>query len=280
MNKENLQRLRNIKGFMFDLDGTMMMGDKRNNSLKALPGAIELVKYLNKTDIPYVTFTNGTVRPDTAYLPLLRDLGFPLRDNITMTPSTVAAEYFQQKNYRRILVLGCEGVWQPLREAGLEVVLPGDINQTHIDGVYVGWYREFVLSDLDPAYAALMNGAKLFSASMVPFFASAGGKAIGSSFVIAGMLEKLTGARTKVLGKPSVDAMKAVSRRLGVPAPDIAIVGDDPLLEITMAHKAGALAVAVQTGLCSAGDFDAMDENLRPHLNLSGVLALYELYRK
>lgn len=279
MNKKVLQRLHNIKGFMFDMDGTLVLGDKRNKGLKPLPGAIEFIKHLNKKDIPYVLLTNGTVRPAKVYIPTLRALGLPLRENVTMTPSTVASEYFLHKKYKRILVLGCDGVWKPLVDAGLEVVLPGDKKQSGIDAVYVGWYREFMLSDLEPSYAAITNGAKLYSASMVPFFASAAGKAIGSSFVIAGMISQLTGARIKVLGKPSLEAMKSVSRRLGVPMQDIAVVGDDPLLEIPLAHRGKALAVAVHTGLSNFDDFAKMKKERRPHLNLSGVKELLNLYK-
>ena len=280
MNKTILNRLRSSKGFMFDMDGTLVLGDKKNKGLKPLPGAINFIRHLNDKDIPYILFTNGTVRPDRDYMPKLRDIGFPLRDNVTMTPSTVAAEYFLRKQYRRVLVLGCEGVWRSLADAGIEVMLPGDNNKKkNIDAVYVGWYKEFVMDDLDVAYAAVMNGAGLYSASMVPFFASAAGKAIGSSFVIAGMLGKLTGARTKVLGKPSLEAMRSVSRRLGVNMKDIAVVGDDPQLEIPMAHKGKALAIAVHSGLSKEEDFAKMPKAQRPHLSLDGVKTLLELYQ-
>ena len=264
---------------MFDMDGTLVLGDKKNKGLKPLPGAIEFIKHLNKKDIPYILLTNGTVRPDKDYMPKLRDIGFPLRDNVTMTPSTVAAEYFLRKQYQRVMVLGCEGVWRSIADVGIEVVLPDDRNTKNIDAVYVGWYKEFIMSDLDVAYNAVINGAKLYSASMVPFFASAGGKAIGSSFVIAGMISKLTKARTKVLGKPSLEAMRSVSRRLGVNMRDITVVGDDPQLEIPMAHKGKALAVAVHTGLSKKEDFANMPRSQRPHLSLDGVKTLLELYR-
>ncbi|HEY8507538.1 MAG TPA: HAD hydrolase-like protein, partial [Steroidobacteraceae bacterium] len=98
-------------------------------------------------------------------------------------------------------------------------------------------------------------------------------------FVIAGMISKLTGARTTVLGKPSLEAMRFVSRRLGVPMRDIAVVGDDPQLEIPMAHKGGALAIGVHSGLSKPEDFARLPRGKRPHLSISGVKELLELYR-
>jgi len=279
MNKAILERLRATKGFVFDMDGTLVLGDKRNRGLKPLPGAVEFIQHLNETGLPYVLLTNGTARPPEAYEPRLQEAGLPLKAGITMTPSSVAAEYFARQGCRRILVLGCEGVWQPLRDVGIEVVLPGDEKADNIDAVYVGWYKEFTLGDLDGACDAVWKGAKLYSASMVPFFASAGGRAIGSSYVIAGMISKLTGVRTKVLGKPSLEALRAARRRLGVKLGDITVVGDDPQLEIPMARRGGALGVAVHTGLADEDTFAAMPRGRGPHLSLGGVDELLALYR-
>ena len=278
-NNDTLTRLKQTQGFMFDMDGTLVLGNKSNTGLQPLPGAVEFLQYLNDTGIPYVLLTNGTARPAEAYEPMLKEAGLPLRNGITMTPSTVATEYFLRRGYQRILVLGCEGVWRPLADAGIEVLLPSDRPAGDIDAVYVGWYREFVLSDLDSACDAVWNGAKLYSASMVPFFASAGGRAIGSSYVIAGMISKLTGTRTKTLGKPSMEAMRSVKRRVGVRMENIAVVGDDPQLEVPLAHRGKALAVAVHTGLATAADFAAMPDGKAPHLSLSGVDELLALYR-
>ena len=55
-----LQRLRRAGGFVFDMDGTLVLGDKHNKGLKPLPGALELVHLLKERQVPYVVFTNGT----------------------------------------------------------------------------------------------------------------------------------------------------------------------------------------------------------------------------
>ncbi|HEY8508258.1 MAG TPA: hypothetical protein VIL32_07880, partial [Steroidobacteraceae bacterium] len=164
---------------MFDMDGTLVLGDKGNRGLKPLPGALELIRYLNEKNVPYVILTNGTVRADEEYLAELRHLGFPLPDGVAFTPSSVAAAYFVRRRYQRILVLGGEGVWKPLAREGLQIVTPSEKSADGADAVYVGWYREFTLADLDVAYHAVEKGARLYAASMVPFFASAHGKAIG-----------------------------------------------------------------------------------------------------
>ncbi len=36
-------RLRTARAFLFDLDGTLVLGDRNNRSIRPLPGAVELL---------------------------------------------------------------------------------------------------------------------------------------------------------------------------------------------------------------------------------------------
>ncbi|HSG63411.1 MAG TPA: hypothetical protein VLD39_00350, partial [Gammaproteobacteria bacterium] len=74
-----LERLRTSRGFVFDLDGTLVLGDRRNQGLKPLPGAIELIGHLGKRGVPFVCMTNGTVRTPEQYVVKLAGLGFAVR---------------------------------------------------------------------------------------------------------------------------------------------------------------------------------------------------------
>jgi NagD protein len=82
-----------------------------------------------------------------------------------------------------------------------------------------------------------------------------------------------------VVGKPSLAALQTAARRLGLPPSELAVVGDDPELEVPMAHRGGAFAVAVHTGIGHAESFADLAEDLRPHLDLPDVGALAELLR-
>jgi ribonucleotide monophosphatase NagD (HAD superfamily) len=175
------------------------------------------------------------------------------------------------------MVLGGPGLTGPLREAGIETVPPvageGSADGTRgVDAVLVGWFPEFTMPALEAACHAVWAGASLFSASETPFFASAGGRALGTSRAISAMIRSLTGCRLTVTGKPSLPALRAAADRLGVARlRDLAVVGDDPLLEVPMAHRGRALAIAVDTGLGSATAYDHLPPERRPHLHVSGV---------
>ena len=279
MNNEILERLHNTKGFVFDMDGTLVLGDKGNKGLRVLPGALEFLNLLDERGVPFIVFTNGTVRTAGQYVPVLRELGFPMNEQRMLTPSSVAADIFVRRGFRRVLVLGVEGVWRPLQDAGIEVFLPSDPLPEDVDAVYVGWYREFGIDDLEAACQAVWRGAKLFAASLAPFYATAGGRALGTSRAISAVVTSLTGARASVVGKPSLNALRTAGRRLGVPVKDLAVIGDDPALEVPMAHSGRALAVAVTSGLAGAEAFDNTDAAKRPHITASGVDELLALYK-
>jgi NagD protein len=269
-------RLSRAKGFVLDLDGTMVLGDSRNKGLKPLPGALDFLGYLRERGTPFVLFTNGTVRPPHAYVDELAHADIKISVHEIMTPASVAAAVLSAKGYRRIMVLGGEGVSGPLADVGLEIVRPPDWR--NVDAIFVGWFREFGMPDIEAACEAAWNGAPVYAASLVPYFATAGGRTLGTSCAIAGAIQKITGVRAKALGKPAAEAMRIAARRLGAAAKDLVVIGDDPDLEIPMALKAGTLAIGVTTGIAKHTDFAERPKAERAdHIaeNIGAVLALW-----
>jgi NagD protein len=282
-----LRRLRDARGFIFDMDGTLALGDRVNHGLTPLPGAAEMLRLVRERGVPYLVFTNGTNRTPAHFAAVLRDAGLDVPDDQMMTPASSAVVMFTKRGYKRVMVLGTEGLTGPLREAGIEVVPPVEAasdtrpsqEPAGVDAVFVGWFREFTMSHLEAACHAVWSGAGLYSASETPFFAAAGGRALGTSRAISAMIRSVTGCRLTVTGKPSLDALRAAAARLGVPARDLVVVGDDPLLEVPMAHRGHALAVAVQTGLAGPDAYDHLPPAKQPHLHLRGIDELLSLCR-
>lgn len=274
-----LQALRAARGFVFDMDGTLVLGDKASGDHKALPGAAELLALLRRRGVPYQVFTNGTARTPQWYANSLRHAGLDIRDEEMMTPSTAAAHYLKSKGAGRILALGREPVWRPLADLGLEVhETPGDGGR--YDAVYVGWFKDFTYADLEAAANAIWGGAVLTTASNVRFFAAAGGRAIGSSFMINAMLSSLCETEPLVLGKPSQDALQVALARMGIQgasARDLVVVGDDPELEMHMANAGGALSVAATSGFLTKADFERQPPAKRARLIVSGAAELAAL---
>lgn len=271
-------RLTSVRGFVFDLDGTLVLGDQRNHSLKPLPGALEITYWLSERAVPFVILTNGTTRTPGQYARTLRDIGFAIADDAVVTPATSAAAVFVRRGYRRALVLGDEGLAAPLRAAGIDLVPAA--GQPEADAVVVGWYPDFSLRALEAACHCVWAGAPLYSCSQSVFFATAEGRALGTSRAISAMITSVTGRRVRIVGKPSLHALRSAAGRLGLPLTDVAVVGDDPALEVPMARRGNALAVAVHTGIGAATSFDGLPDSRSPHLRVHGVDELLTICRQ
>lgn len=271
------EALRPAQGFMFDLDGTLILSDRNLGGYTLLPGAVELLTELESRAIPYLALTNGSAYPAAQQGPRLRALGLPIPDGHLFTPNSVAGHVFRERGFARVLVLGSQGVVDALTLEGIAVVRPGDEGAGAADAVYVAWHPDCAMPDIHAACEAVLGGAVLFSASDVPFFASQTGRAFGYSCAIGGAIARVTGVEPEVTGKPSQHAMRFVADRLGVPAANVVVIGDDPKVETEMARAGGAMGIGVTTGTTSAQEWAAQPEARRPHRVIDSLAELATL---
>ena len=263
-----------LRGFMFDVDGTLLLSDRSLGGYELLPGAIEVLSTLKDRQIPYVLLTNGSAYAPVDQAAKLRKSGLPVEDSQMLTPSSVTADHMRRAGIRCVLVLGTPGVGQSLRDVGIETVHTGETPSQKIDAVYVGWHPECGMKDIEAACNAIWDGAKLYAASDVPFFATKSGRTLGYTFAILGAIKRLTKAPVLLTGKPSLHALRLVSKRLAVPMNRIGVVGDDPLVEAIMARRGGATMFGMTTGTTSADEWHAQPPARRPHHVLSDLRAL------
>jgi 4-nitrophenyl phosphatase len=262
------------RGFMFDLDGTLLLSDRKLGGYEVLPGAVEVLSGLAAKSIPYVVLTNGSAYPPPEQAARLRGLGLPVADDRMFTPSSVTADVMTRRGIRRALVLGNRGVGYALNQAGIETVFTGEPGASEVAAVYVGWHPECHMRDIEAACQAIWAGAKLYVASDVPFFATRQGRTMGYSYAIVGAIRRMTKAPMILTGKPSEHAMRFVARKLGVAVREVGVVGDDPAVEIIMARRGGATAFGVTTGIMKQEDWARETGNRQPHVVLEDLREL------
>ncbi len=263
-----------IRAVVFDIDGTLAMMDKEKGTYTALPGASQALADLGARGMPVIAYTNGTFFPPAHYYPLLADAGLPMASGHILTPAAVAAGLLANKGYRRLMVLGAEGTRTPVREAGIEVAEPGEPGV--IDAVLVGWTPDFGAADLEAAARAIWAGAPLYATSIAPYFASAKGRMLGISGAIVAALGNATGTTATVFGKPEPHGLTLAAEIAGTLPQEMAVIGDDPRLEIAMARQSGAFAVGVTTGIADTAAFNAAPEDTRAQVLLPGLSGLMQ----
>jgi len=263
-----------VRGVVFDVDGTLLLSNRSLGAYEVLPGAIEVLSALKAQHVPFALLTNGSAYPPAQQAGKLRAVGLPVEDQQLITPSSIAADYLMRRGVRRVLVLGCAGVGQALRDVGIETVHSGAADAAQVDSVFVGWHPECGMRDIETAAQAIWGGAELCVASDIPFFATRQGRTIGYSFAITAAIRRLTRAPMTLTGKPSIRALRFVARRLRLPPRSLAVVGDDPAVEALMARRGGATALAVTTGTTPREEWQRQPRARAPH----GILgSLHEL---
>src|ERR1700751_4585205 len=103
------ERLAAVRGWIFDMDGTLVLGDRANHGLAPLPGAARMLAWVKERGLPYVVFTNGTNRAPAHFARVLREAGLDVPDETMMPPASSAVVMFTRRGCQRVMVLGGEG---------------------------------------------------------------------------------------------------------------------------------------------------------------------------
>jgi len=265
-----------IEGFMFDVDGTLLLSDRALGSYELLPGAIEVLGTLKERSVPFALLTNGSAYPPQEQAAKLRKMGLPVEDSQMITPSSVTADHLSRLGMKRVLVLGTRGVGHALLESGIQTVYTAEPDASRVDAVYVGWHPDCGMKDIEVACNAIWGGAKLYAASDVPFFATKQGRTIGYTFAILGAIRRLTKAPVVITGKPSLRALRFVANRLGISVRSMGVVGDDPIVEAVMARRGGATMFGVTTGVTTSEEWLRQPAMRRPHRVLGDLRELLD----
>jgi len=265
---------RQPKGFMFDLDGTLILSNRALGNYDPIPGAAEALGELDRLGIPWIALTNGSAYAARVQAPRLRAVGVPVPDEKLFTPNSVAAKVIKDGGYQRVLVLGTQGVVDALTELGVDCCSPAEGADAECDAVYVAWHPDCTMPHLHLACERVLAGAAFLSASDVPFFATKEGRSFGYSCAINGAIARVTGVEPQTTGKPSAAAMDVIADALGIAAEDVGVVGDDAVAEMLMARQTGAIGIAVTSGSTSAEEWASQPPEKTPHLVIGNVSEL------
>ena len=130
--KSNISHLKEIKCFIFDMDGTIYLGGR------LLPGAADLLNYLRNQVIPYYFLTNNSSKSKLDYVEKLVSFNLPVTPNQIFTSGEATAIYLQRdKPGARLYVVGTPSLEAEFGRYGFNLV------QDNPDFVVLGYYRLF-----------------------------------------------------------------------------------------------------------------------------------------
>ena len=267
-------RLDDVRGFVFDIDGTLVHRTGPEE-VHAIPGAREVLDRIAASGRPFAVFTNGShVAPD-AFARQLRAAGLPVEDGQVLTPLCSVQSYLERfRGEAHVLPFATGPARRYLREVGVHLVDGG--NGTRVDAVFVAHADRVDFEELERAARAVIAGARLLTGSYVPAYAGADGPILSRGAMITAAIAKASGARPVVVGKPSQAAVRVMRRQLGVRSEEIAMVGDDLRLDVALGKLGRSTTVLVRSGISADLDLDRVPETQRPDLTVGTVAELLE----
>lgn len=250
-------------GYVFDLDGTLYLGDE------LLPGATETVRALRDAGARVAFLTNKPLELPADYAAKLTALGIPATPDEVVSSTDALLRWLRgHAPDARIFPVAEPLVADLLRDEGWELTE----DPARIDLVVVSFDRTFDYAKLLTAYRAVRNGARIVATNPDPYCPTPDGGLPDCAAMLAA-IEAATGARAEaVVGKPSPHMAATLLERLELPAADTLLVGDRLLTDVRMAREAGMAAALVLTGATTAAE--AASAEIAPDYVIDGIADL------
>jgi len=230
-------------GYVFDLDGTIYLGDA------LLPSAGTTVTRLRELGCRTVFLSNNPTHPPEDYAAKLTRLGLPTDLSDILVSTQVLVRFLQERMPgARLLVLGESPLVNALLAGGFEVT----DRAAGADAVIASFDRTFAYPKLQAAFDAIRAGARFFATNGDRFCPVPGGGQPDAASVIAAV-EACTGVPCEaIVGKPSRHTSEAVLAMLGLPPADCLITGDRLETDVRMGLDAGMSTAIALTGATTA----------------------------
>ena len=234
--------IRVYDGYLFDLDGTIYLGDE------LVLGARDLVKSLRDNGSQTLFLSNNPTRDPQMYADKLSRLGLPTPVTHIVNPVvTMTAWLLREAPGAAVFVIGEEPLVRAIEAAGIRTTSRPE----EIDIVIASYDRGFDYAKLQIAFDALWQHgrARLVATNPDAYCPMPGGRGEPDAAAVIAAIEACTGVRCEVnVGKPSRIMLQTALDVLGLSPSDCLMVGDRLYTDIAMAVAAGADSALVLTG--------------------------------
>ena len=253
------------EGYVFDLDGTIYLGDE------LLPGAERLVLKLRELGKRVVFLSNNPTKDPKMYAEKLGKFGLETTfSEIVNTVVTMTEWLLQNYPDATVFPISEEPLKNSLREAGIRM----SEDPEEIDIVIASYDRGFEYRKLQIAFDAIWfyKRALLVTTNPDRYCPFPGGRGEPDAAAIVGAIEACTGAKCQVnVGKPDPIMLKTIMDLIGLDAEECVVAGDRLYTEIRMAKGAGMPSAVVLTGETTAEELANEPEENLPDYTLERI---------
>ena len=268
MEKETL--LQSIRLYLFDMDGTLYLGDR----LYAF--TTELLETIKKTGRRYLFMTNNSSKSVADYIKKLEKLGIPATREDFITSSQATA-YYLKENYpnHRLYVCGTQSLKKELETEGFTVTE----NLNEVDCIVMGFDTELTFKKLEDVSRLLLTREGLpYIATNPDYVCPTEFGSVPDCGSVCDMIFNATGKRPVVIGKPSPLMPQLAMTKYGYSKEEAAVVGDRIYTDVKSGLNAGITGILVMSGETTP-QILAQSED-KPHLVLQDASEILKALKK
>lgn len=251
------QILSKMKLYLFDMDGTLYLGER------LYPFTIELLQKIRSSGGRYLFMTNNSSKSVADYVKKLEKLGITATREDFITSSQATAYYLHKHHEGQILyVCGTQSLKEELRNEGFTVTENADDAQCIVMGF-----------DTELTFKKLHDVSWLLLTREIPYIATNPDLVCPTEFgsvpdcgSVCEMIFNATGKRPVVIGKPSPLMPQLAMERLGYGKEETCVIGDRIYTDVKSGLNAGITGILVMSGETTP-EILAKSED-KPHLVL------------
>lgn len=258
MDQESIEKIREKKAFICDMDGVIYHGNL------LLPGVKEFVKWLKSEKKNFLFLTNSSERTPKELQEKLSRLGIDVEEDVFYTSALATAIFLSsQKPGGSAYIIGEPGLINALYNVGYTM------NNINPDYVVVGETPSYSYEKIERAINFVLKGAKLIGTNPDVSGPVENGIAPATKSLIA-PIELSTGSKSYFIGKPNPLMMRTALKKLNCHNNDEAIIiGDRMDTDIIAGIESEIDTALVLSGITTLEGINKFP--YRPHYILNRV---------
>ncbi len=252
-----IEKIRNKKGFISDMDGVIYHGDK------LLPGVKEFVGWLKKEKKKFLFLTNSSERTPRELQEKLSRMGIDVPLDVFYTSALATSMFLStQKPNGTAFIIGEAGLINAMYNVGYSM------NNINPDYVVMGDTRSYSYDKIEQAINLVLKGARLIGTNPDLTGPVEGGIAPSVKALIS-PIELATNKSAYFIGKPNPLMMRNALKKLGCRREESVIIGDRMDTDIIAGIESEIDTCLVLSGISTKESIKEFP--YQPHYILGGV---------
>ena len=251
------ETIRRMKLYLFDMDGTIYLGDE------LFDFTISLLRRIRETGGRYLFMTNNSSKSVEDYIQKLRKMGIDADREDFITSAQATAWYLLQHHpHKPLYVCGTASFKAELTLSGLTVTEDPDRAECIVMGF-----------DTELTFRKLWDISRLLLTRDIPYIATNPDYVCPTEFgsvpdcgSVCDMIYNATKKRPLVIGKPEALMPKLAMERLGIAPEHTCCIGDRIYTDIRCGLNAGITTLLVLSGEATLQTL--ADSDIKPHFVL------------